>query len=83
MDSEGLVPSLLVFKVVPTFHVTKKPLLDREDCISVSSTGHAGVATITAELKIVQAITSNVPPFTHFFFDPGENVGTDKELQQK
>lgn len=61
MDPEGLVPSLLVFGVVLSIPVINKTLPEERDRMAALSMARTDMATVTAELRISQAIKSKLP----------------------
>lgn len=74
MEPEGLVPSLLVFGVIPTLSITSKSLSTQKDWMQTLALAQADMETITAELRIYQALRLNLLPATMFIINVGDNV---------
>lgn len=79
MGPGGLVPPLLVFGVIPSLPVINKNLHDQRERMAALSFARAEMATITAELRIAQALSSKLPPARKFAFAPGDHVRVYKE----
>jgi hypothetical protein len=63
---EGLVPSLLVFGVLPRFPGSNTFLPNQKDRMDALIAARAEMETISAELKIRKALTSQNPPTAHY-----------------
>jgi hypothetical protein len=62
MGPEGLVPSLLVFGVLPRFPATQTSLPNQKDRMEALSTARSEMETITSESRLAEAMHRNVPP---------------------
>lgn len=81
MGPEVLVPSFLVFGVIPSLPVINKPLPNQGERMAALSLVRAKMATITEELKTAQALRSELSPATHFSFSAGDEVRVYKERE--
>jgi hypothetical protein len=66
MGPEGLVPSLLVFGVLPRFPATQTSLPNQKDRMEALSAARSEMETITSELRLAEAMHRNVPPAAHW-----------------
>lgn len=71
MVLQRLVPSLLIFVVLPFFAVTNKPLPVHRYRMAALSMARAELTTVTVERPIVQVIKLKLPPAVRFF-EPGK-----------
>jgi hypothetical protein len=62
MGPECLVPSLLVFGVLPRFPATQTSPPNQNDRMEALSTARSEMETITSELRLAVAMHRNVPP---------------------
>lgn len=74
MRPEGLIPSLLVYGVIPSLPVINKTLTDQKERIAAVALAHSKMATVHAELRISRAIRSKLPPATHFHYESRDLV---------
>lgn len=58
VDREDLMPSLLVFGVIPSLPVINKPVSSQKEIMAAIILGRAEMSTITVELRITQALKS-------------------------
>lgn len=79
MGPEGLVPSYLVFGVIPTFPAMKTQLPSQKDRMAAISAARIEMASISARLKIQYALRSRLPPATEYLIEPGDNVHVFRE----
>lgn len=79
MGPEGLVPSYLVFGVIPNFPAIHTKLPTQHERMAAISTARREMATITAKLRIQTALRSKLPPATDFHLKPGEEVYVFRE----
>lgn len=71
---DDLVPSLLVFGVLPTFPwPNTKPLFQSEQ-FKYFKTARAEMETIVAEKRIRRALKSKIPPTTKYLIKPGDQL---------
>lgn len=80
MGAEGLVPSLFVFGVLPSLSVVNKSLAGQTGRMNALSSARSEMATITAELKIAQAINSKLPSLHTYFLSRVTRKGSIKKL---
>jgi Reverse transcriptase (RNA-dependent DNA polymerase) len=71
---EGLVPSLLVFGVLPRFPVSHTQLPDQQTRMAALSAARAEAETITAELRLRLASSKPVPAAATAIIEPGMQV---------
>lgn len=72
MGSNGLVPSLLVFRKVPSFPSPSRAQKRKEERFSVSQRERAEMATIVAEKRIKTALRIKFPTATRYVIRLGE-----------
>jgi hypothetical protein len=77
---EGLVPSLFVFGARPRFPGSNTILPNQKDRMDALIAARAKMETITAELKIRKALTSQVPPAAQYQLPVGQRVLIDREV---
>lgn len=78
-----MVPSLLVFGVIPSLSVISKPLQGQNDKMASLSMAPAEMPTVTAELRTLPAIMYILPPAAHLKLKPGSNVRVYCELERR
>lgn len=71
---EGLVPSLLVFGVIPSVPGVNKTLPVQTEQMAAIGISRSEMAIITAELRITQAIQAKLPLATKIHYEPGDIV---------
>ena len=71
MGPEGLVPSLLVFGVLPRFPITDSKLPEQADRMRALNIARKEMAIITAELRIQRAMKANIPSASDRIIKPG------------
>lgn len=79
MGPEGLVPSYLVFGVIPTFPAFNTELPSQRDRMAAISSARSEMATISAKLRIQQALRSKLPPATEYIAHPNDMVFVFRE----
>lgn len=80
---EGLVPSLLVFGVIPSLGNTEANLVDQERRFRAMHLAPAEAAKITAEERIRIALRSNVPPSAKYDLQSGQSVMAYSEKKRE
>lgn len=83
MGPEGLVPSYLVFGVIPTFPSFNTNLPDQKDRMAALSLARNEMASISARLRIQQALRSKIPPATDYVVNPGNLVYVFRDNDRK
>lgn len=64
LGCEGLLPSVLVCRLIPTQPVACKPLSTQKERMASKSLAGSEIETIPAELRISKASKSKLPPTT-------------------
>lgn len=80
---EGLVPSLLVFGILPRFPPTSTRLLSHVDRMEAMELARLEMHSITAKLKIQKALRSKIPPASTYQVNVGDDVYVYKEKDKK
>lgn len=83
MGPEELVPSLIIFGVMPSVLVINKSLPEQRERMEYLSLVPAEMATLTAEIYISQAIKSRLPPATPFLFSTGYQIRVYKKVERR
>lgn len=83
MGPEGLVPSFLVFGILPTFAAFNTQLPSQKDRMAAITSAQKEMATISAQLKIQTALRSKLPPATEYLVMPNEYVHVFREKPRK
>lgn len=83
MNSEGLVPSLLVFGCLPRFPGSNTNYPIQKDRFEALKTARAEMEQITAELRIRKALLSRVPRSADIVFSKGQLVRVFRESDSK
>ena len=79
MGPEGLVPSMLVFGVLPRFPVSTIDLPNQVDRMNALKSARAEMETIACELKLAQALRSKLPPAADYQLSVGDQVLVKRE----
>lgn len=82
LGPEGLVPSLLGFGIMRSLPVINNPLAEQKDRMSVLSICRE-MKTVTAELRISQAIRSKLPPSADIFFPQCDTFRVYEEKEKR
>lgn len=83
MGPEGLVPSYLVFGVLPTMPAMRTELPNQKDRMQAIATARSEMATISAKLRIQSALRAKLPPATSYNVSPGDQVYVFREDTKK
>lgn len=83
MGPEGLVPSLLVFGIMPRFPSTNSRLPGHRERMEAIRIANAEMATITAEMRIRQALRAKTPASADYVINPGDNVRVFRESDKR
>lgn len=83
MGPEALVPSLLVFGCLPRFPATTSNIVEQQKRMKALSEARREMSTITAELRIRQALLSRVPRNADTIIEPGQKVKVYRETDRK
>ncbi len=78
-----LVPSLLVFGVLPRFPSIGTELPNQTDRMRCLAIARQEMATISAELRIRRALKAKVPPAADYILAPGDLVRVRRESDRK
>lgn len=79
---EGLVPSLLVYGMLPRFPTPSSSLPDQEHRMRALETARREMSTITSRLRIQQALRAKLPPATRYLVTPGDRVFVYQERRK-
>ncbi len=79
MGPNGLVPSLLVFGMVPRFPAVNSKLPHQVVRMRSLEIARTEMATIVAELRIIEALRSLVSPAARYILAPGAKVRVNRE----
>lgn len=74
MGPEGIVPSLLVYGSLPTFPAVGMNIPEQKTRMKALAAAKQEMASITAKLRIQQALRSRLPPATQYALKPGDMV---------
>lgn len=80
MGPHGLVPSLLVFGILPRFPISNTGLPDQRDRMKAMQVARAEMETYVAEERIKLAIRKNIPASALYNFTAGDLVLIYREL---
>lgn len=80
---DGLVPSLLVFGVVPTFPMSNRQLPGQKARLQAIVDARLEMGSIVAEQRITRALRSKLPPAVHYDISPGDLVLVHREKTKK
>ena len=83
MGPEGLVPSLLVFGLLPRFPPSSTPLLSHAARMEAMEIARLEMADIVAKQKIQRALRSRAPPASKYIINPGDDVYLHRENDLK
>ena len=83
MGPEGLVPSLLVFGVVPSFPTVHAELPAQKERLAALDAARKEMETVTSELRVQQALRSKLPPASKYHVEPGDNVLVYRERTKR
>lgn len=79
----GLVPSKLVYGVDPSLPVANAHLPSQRERMAALETAKREMATITAKLRIPQALRSKLPPATQYDIIPGDIVLVYRKMEKE
>lgn len=74
MNEDGLVPSLLVFGIIPRFPIIATELPTQKERMEVLATARAEMEAIVAKRRIMTALLKAVPPAADRVCEIGEEV---------
>ncbi len=74
MGPNGLVPSLLVFGVLPRFPAVSTNLPNQEDRMKALEIARSEMEAFVAEARVRTALNSNIPATATTVFHPGQEV---------
>lgn len=76
---DGLVPSLLVFGSVPSFSAMNMDIPIQRERMAALATAYREMASISAKLRVQEALRSKLPPSTRYLISPGDKVHVYRE----
>lgn len=79
----GLVPSLLVFGVMPRLLIVNPRLLDQVARMKALTTARTEMNTIVAELRVRQALRARIPTAANYILTPGQKGRIFREGDKK
>jgi hypothetical protein len=82
MGTNGLVPSLLVFGVVPRFPLMSIDLTKQRDRMAALAAAQMEVSAIVSENQITAALAHNVPSSVDRTYEVGEEVLVFREKEK-
>ena len=74
IDQNGLVPSLLVFGVLPSFPSPSRNNPDQQERFEALKSARAEMESIVAEQRIRKALKSKIPPATKYLIKPDDQI---------
>jgi hypothetical protein len=74
MGENGLVPTLLVFGIIPRFPILSTDLPEQKERMRVITAAQAEYNTIVAERRLLSALQSRVPAAADRIYQVGEEV---------
>lgn len=83
VESYGLIPSLSVFGVIPTFPAFNPGLPSQKERMSALASARSEMTSITGRLRIQQALHSRLPPSTEYIVYPGDMLFVFREPQKQ
>lgn len=83
MGENGLVPSRLVFGILPRFPILNSNLPSQKERMEIIKTAHAEMNSIIAERRITAALTRNVPSAADRHYKPNDEVLVYDEQSQQ
>jgi hypothetical protein len=81
MNPEGLVPSYLVFGILPRFPASKSKLPSQMDRMKALEAARAEMETITSELRVRRALSANIPTASTKSYSAGQKVLVYRETE--
>ena len=79
----GLVPSLLVFGVLPSLPSPNSRSSEQQERFQALRAAKAEMETIIAESRIRRALHSKLPPATRYLIKPGDHVRVYRETSKR
>lgn len=83
MGENGLVPSRLVFGMIPRFPIINTDLPTQKERMEALKTAQAEMNSIVAERRVVEALTRNIPPAADRVYKLGEEVLVYSEAKRE
>lgn len=83
LGPEGLVPSMLVFGVLPHFPPASTPLLSHTDRMHAMEVVRLEMTNISSKLRLQRALCSKIPPATRYIVRPGDDVYVHNEREKR
>lgn len=82
MNENGLVPSLLVFGIIPRFPIIATELPTQKDRMDVLAPERAEMEAIVSQKRIMTALLNAVPPAADRVYEVGEEVWVYREKKK-
>ena len=83
LGPDGRVPSRLVYGVDPALQVVNAHLPAQRERMAALEAAKREMATISAELRIQQALRAKLPPATRYDIKPGDDVLVYREKENE
>ena len=83
MGENGLVPSLLVFGIIPRFPVISSQLPAQSERMEVLTMAQREMNTIIAQRRIITALTKNIPSASDRFYSIDDEVLVYREKEKE
>ena len=83
MGETGLVPSRLVFGIVPRFPILNSNLPNQKERLEIIKIAQAEMNSIVAERRVLAALTRDIPPAADRTYKIGEEVLIYSEKEKK
>ncbi len=83
IGENGLVPSRLVFGIIPRFPILNSDLPEQKERLEMIKTAQAEMNSIVAERRVLAAVTRDVPPATDRTYKLGEDVLVYSEKEKE
>lgn len=83
MGENGLVPSLLVFGIIPRFPIITSDLPNQRERMEVLAAAQKEMNTIIAERRIITALTTNTPSSVDEVYQVGDKILIYREKERE
>lgn len=74
MEPNGLVPTLLVYGILPCFPVADADFPDQQAFMRALAVARREMETVVAKLRISRSLRSRIPAAANYIINPGDRV---------
>lgn len=83
MGPNGLVPTLLVYGMLPRLPVAESDFPDQQACMRALPVSRREMETIVAQLRINQALRARISAAANYIISPGDLIRVFRETDRK